>query len=761
MADEEFITLDDDELAEEPTSQGASEQESHQERQPPSKLFYLIVGFLVLLLILLITFGVMLYLKKHEPKEIVKEVNATQIVETIQEKTLTSKEYTQAQSLIQTADKLYREGKKEEALKIYEDLSLYNKSLSFYNIGVAKLKELKYQEAIEAFDESIKSDRLKTPSALNAAIANLHMQDQGQFITYLNLAEKYLPLMLNTPLYSYYIALIHHYKSEPFETLLTLENPTSDYYQAEKSFLSAKTFALVGNYNKAVDYINRINDPQNAFAVGQLYAKANLFELASGALQSAVNQKLNPPFDQAALALVKNRLGMLKDSGEILNNLHQEYKENAENVYPIQVSLKQSLFDPVAAQQAFKKSLFLEDKYKYGLLFYYAPYHLYNTSQTINYITKGAKKVDIDNTISGMGYLENSKAISKSNIAIAEALKKIIDHKIYEANMILQNAIALYPTHATLHYNLGLSYAQLFNFQKAYEHFSKSYSLDIHNHYALAFKSFCAKLVDKPLPEKEIERVKIDIDDKKILSLFEIALGGLGLDLGYLSDETEGFSNAIDLIFAYNRSDGAHYKQAADNLVSIMPNDLVSKILRLDASNDNNNIKAYANTIQKEIAPEDIDMNILYFGGFLPKELYIRMLNIAGIVPSLETKLLDYANTQQPNVSLLQSIAYTQLFTNDFDKSYILYNELIDTYGQRDTHTLFLASVASIGANHHANAVALLELAKLTDEANYESRYALGLLYHEAKNLEGASIQYNKIGNTGFNSNYFTFSLKK
>jgi len=146
----------------------------------------------------------------------------------------------------------------------------------------------------------------------------------------------------------------------------------------------------------------------------------------------------------------------------------------------------------------------------------------------------------------------------------------------------------------------------------------------------------------------------------------------------------------------------------------------------------------------------DLDLSPLYYGGFLPKELYIRMLNIAGIEMIAKKKLTAYASSVKPTIPLLHSLAYSYIYNRDFDEAYKIYNSLIDEYDQKDSHTLFLAAISAIGANHHANAVALLELSKLTDKSNFESRYALGLLYHEAQNLEGSAIEYQKIGNSGF-----------
>ena len=77
-----------------------------------------------------------------------------------------------------------------------------------------------------------------------------------------------------------------------------------------------------------------------------------------------------------------------------------------------------------------------------------------------------------------------------------------------------------------------------------------------------------------------------------------------------------------------------------------------------------------------------------------------------------------------------------------------------------DAGTLFLASVAAIGSNHPQNAIALLELSKLTDPNAFESRLALALLYQEIGNIEAATIQYNLIKDTKFKSKFFDFQIR-
>lgn len=111
--------------------------------------------------------------------------------------------------------------------------------------------------------------------------------------------------------------------------------------------------------------------------------------------------------------------------------------------------------------------------------------------------------------------------------------------------------------------------------------------------------------------------------------------------------------------------------------------------------------------------------------------------------------------------SIMQTLAYLEIYTNNFEEAFTLYNKLIDDFNKKDTHTIFLASVAAIGASHPENAIALLELSKLIDPSNVESRYALGLLYQEVGNFEAASAQYRNIGNIGFKSQYFDFNIIK
>ena len=119
-------------------------------------------------------------------------------------------------------------------------------------------------------------------------------------------------------------------------------------------------------------------------------------------------------------------------------------------------------------------------------------------------------------------------------------------------------------------------------------------------------------------------------------------------------------------------------------------------------------------------------------------------------------------STKEP-ADLTSALALASLYDGAFEEAYTLYNSLIDDLKIRDPHTLFLGAVASTAAGHSANAVALLELAKMKDKNNNESRYALGILYLEMQNNKGAVTQLSRINKNNFSSEYFNFyiNLKK
>ena len=70
-----------------------------------------------------------------------------------------------------------------------------------------------------------------------------------------------------------------------------------------------------------------------------------------------------------------------------------------------------------------------------------------------------------------------------------------------------------------------------------------------------------------------------------------------------------------------------------------------------------------------------------------------------------------------------------------------------------------MGAVAAIGAGYKNAASLLLQLSKMDSSVNYESRYAIGMLYQEAENYNAAAQHYNTIANHGFRSEFLDFTI--
>ncbi len=766
MAEEEFLNLDDEDLEEEALVDVPSEIEEKLDTEQQNKLIYIVIILLIVAIFILgALFFYLYYKKKSETKP--HEVNATEIVEKIVTKEKDEKENSQIQTLLKEAQRLYEKGEREKALRIYQKIARYNRALSWFNIGVARLKDANYTEAIEAFDKASLDDRLKCESALNAAVCAYNLKDRTLFEHYMYRAKEYLVFEQESPLYSFYQTLFNYYQNAYPEALVSITHPTSDYYHPKEFMIGSKIYTSFESLQNAISMLEHADSAKDFFTLGLLYANTGEFEIASEYLQKAIEIKDHLEEAQLALSLAQNRLGNLETAAQLMETVLQK-DANATEIYPIKVKLKESLFDPLVAQEEFQKRLFLDKFYKFSLLFYFAPYKLSFYDKGIKDIKKGARNIDIDKTKSALAYLTTGKNIAQVNLEIARAVEFSLSHRLYETHAIFKEALKKYPWDAVLHYNLALTYAQMFNFKEAYKEFAKSQTLDTSLFEAAIFKSFCAYLINRDPTIENLDQIytllsitKDETYKKRISALINIAKDTPTMPHGYLPADLHPFDAAIDMVFAYNRAESDTYKESTRALRDLLPRDLVANILYLDAHNDKKEIKAYARDIQHKLLKNNLDFRPLYYGETLPRELYVSMLNIAGVTHKLLDKLEKESPKYSEYIAFKQTKAFTAIYTRQFDKAYKIYNDLIDNDAQNDSHTLFLAAVAAIGSGHHANAIALLELAKLTDTSNMESRYALALLYHEAKNFDGAAIQYKKIGNSGFHSSYFTFYINK
>jgi len=187
----------------------------------------------------------------------------------------------------------------------------------------------------------------------------------------------------------------------------------------------------------------------------------------------------------------------------------------------------------------------------------------------------------------------------------------------------------------------------------------------------------------------------------------------------------------------------------------------LAHLIYIEANFSDLDPKRFANQIIKYFYKNDINIQDFYYGSYITQDLYIYFHQLMGKLYPLKEKLQKKLQKEIHNpIGIIRALALTSLYGKHFEESYSLFNTLIDKYKQRDSEMLFLAAVASMSADHKANAIALLELSKLKNNRNKESRYGLALLYMEVKNYSAANIQLSRIKNDSrFRSKFFDFSV--
>lgn len=726
------------------------------------KITILAVGISVVILIAIVLFFML------KPSNIEQNISFDPIESRLDENKTQYMEPTKLEGMIAKANYLYSTGSKDEALSLYEKVALYSEAISVYNLGVAQLKDKTYDMALQTFKKAIVNDEKRCVSAINAAVCSLHLKDKKSFNYYIDLAYAYLPKEKNSNQYSYYYALINYYKNNYLEALSALENPTSNEYATTQKHLRAKINALFSNNDKAIEAMEENFNAVDSFSIALLYARIGDLTLALKHLDEAILRNIEPVKASVAQAFINLKAGRINTAGKQIKNITDMYPEEVYKHYPISVKLKESLFDPLQAQIRYRNKLKNSREFNYLKIFYFSPYKVFNADQTISNIQKGNANIYINNISSAKDYLQKSASSSSVNQGIIKAIKDAMNFKLREANLELQRLAQIQPKHSILQYNLALTHAQMGNMDEAHEHFLRSYHLDAKNYLSGIYAIMTSQLTNKEnaalvtnlkdyislessSEELDFYNTLLAISDDNILSISD------WLDKDY---ENKPLYLALDTIIALKLNNMEVAKKASHKLTLLLPNEIVPHMMYIGTHYMDLKPKEYANEVLNYLKVQKFNFNDLYYGPYLTRYLYTQQNLITGKLFFLRKQLREVLETTQGEThGITAALALASLYDGAYEESYTLYNHLIDDLKVRDAYTLFLGAVASTAANHHANAIALLELSKMKNTNFSESRYALGLLYLEVQNNQGAAIQFSRIGDNGFSSEYFNFDI--
>lgn len=761
---EDIIIIEESDAADFTSHTQDEENSTKNHLKLPRKKLLLIIGAFILTLLLVLLLVVLLS-SSTEPQQV---QTLEHIEEKLEEKTVEKIEPTKLENMIAKANYLYSSGSKKEALVLYEKIAHYSEVISLYNLGVAQLKDKQYETALATFKRAIQNNEKMCVSAINAAVCALHLEDERSFQYYIDLAYAYLPNEMQSPLYSYYYTLINYYQHNYFEALSALKNPTSKEYESVQNNLATRINALFSNNYAAIEAMEQTPGPRDSFSLGLLYARIGDLTLAIKYLEDALVKNIEPVKAQVALALVNLKAGRVETASKEIDNVTDMFGEDVYKPYPIKVTLKDSLFETQKAQNRYRNIISKSKFVNYQKLFYFSPYKIFNADQTISYIRKGNANIFIDNIDSAKEYLKRGISSSGVNKGITNAIKKALDFRIREANNELAKLVLLQPKHSILHYNLALTYAQLGNMQDAHKHFLRSYHLDAKNYLSGIYAVMTSQLIHQENQKMKTfltEAIANEEENEEIIlykTLLQISENNVFASAEWLQrdDKQRPLYLAMDVIIATLLDNDSAAKEAAKKLTTMLPNDILPHIMYIDTHFKDFKDKEYAYEALNYLNHQSFHYDDLYFGPQITRYLYIQQNLITGRLYYLIKQLEDVlATTTEYTHEITDALALASLYNKNFEESYTFYNQMIDTLGIQDSHTLFLGAVASTAAGHHENAIALLELSKLKDSQNLESRYALGLLYLQVKNNKGAVIQLSRVGDNGFNSEYFNFDI--
>ncbi len=760
--EEEIIIIEDIDAANEKSASETSVSNQEPSSKKNKKIIFIVAGIAILLVIIIVLFALLKTSK--EPA-----VTSTKHIEDRLEQPITEPvELSKIENMIAKADYLYSSGSKNEALSLYEKIAQYSEAVSAYNLGVAQIKEAQYKTALDSFAKAIQNNEQRCVSAINAAVCALHLEDKATFQYYIDLAYAYLPQERSSPLYSYYYTLINYYNQNYIEALSSLNNPTTNEYDVVQNSLNAKINALFDNNVKAIESLEKSASMKDDFTLGLLYARVGDLALAKKYLQNSIKNGIEPMKAQLAIGYINLKAGQIQDGAKEIENATDIFGEEVYKPYPVKVKLKESLFDASQAQKHYRETINNSKAITYQKIFYFSPYKIFNANQTISYIRKGNTNIFIDNVDSAKEYLEKSASSSSVNIGIIKAIQKALSFKLREANEMLQKLVEIQPKHSALHYNLALTYAQLGNFVDAQKHFIRSYNLDAKNYISGIYAVMCSQLIDKDSTkllsiikdEMANEEFSQEIDLYKTLLFIseENYISAVDwLDKDY---QQRPLHLALDIIIALKNNTIDEAQKAANKLTTLLPDEILPHLMQIDTLFGTFDDKKYANEVMNYLKVQKFNFTDLYYGAYVTRYLYIQQNLITGKLYFLRERLKEVlAATTSQTHEITSTLALASLYDKAYEESFTLYNNLIDNLKVRDAQTLFLGAVASTAANHHENAIALLELSKLKDGNFLESRYALGLLYLESKNNEGAVIQLSRIYKNNFNAEYFDFDV--
>ncbi|AXH15762.1 hypothetical protein AMYT_2217 [Malaciobacter mytili LMG 24559] len=570
-----------------------------------------------------------------------------------------------------------------------------NFTLQFdFNKAVLMMEKKEYKKAIEIFKQT--ATIIKIPSFLNIAIAYYKLEEFDNAKLYLNNIYEYKKAIF-TDTYSYMSACYYLYQiskdTQYLDIIIDISKKHKNLTEHSKRML-ADTLIILKDYEKALEVLNNMKFPLD-LKKAILYLKLRNYEKAQEFLIKAKEKTFNQNMIDKILWIMvyrdlkANDLEKLVENLDLINKRKSNFKANLE--LPLQIFFNK---DKYTSKDYLDFITNFTVKREIDYLFYFAPFVFSDSQEIIYDISKGfifKSKQNIQSLEKMVEY--NAKfieIIKEDPIIRVKKLKELITPK----------------TKSYVYYNLALSYAQIFDFNNAYNYFEKAYKLNPGNKLYAVMTLIAAKRIDKKVSDFEY----IDTNIKSEHGLYKYF--GLSLYKAVLNNQ---FNVKVDPLYYkdtifYKALDYLSLKKEnkdtlAHPLFEEYYKDPFVYLIKLVKRDKKQNDFEYFSKLQDSV-PLFINDNFLE-GPLVVTRYYLDILKAMGLFYKAN---LNIENKQTP--SYLRTRALKQLYLGNADETIKILNDLQKEYGLEDRYTMYMQVAALLDQEKYNEASIQISLIK-------------------------------------------------
>ena len=599
-----------------------------------------------------------------------------------------------------------------------------------FNTAVLYLEQEKYQHAIALLKQSAKL--LKIPSYLNIGIAYYKLKSNNNAYLYLKKIYNFKELQYKDR-YSYFSACYYLYKltndKKYIEEITTISTKAKRLTSHEKGLL-VDTLILLKKYKYALD---TALDTKNIskLKIALLYIKLRDYANAKIYLSKATVEakgdvaKNEVLWFQLFRRLKANDIVGLSD---IITKI-----DDRKRIFKINKKLKLELFfnkNKFTPKEYFHKITNLSYEKRLDFMYYFAPFIFEDYDVMSKDETKGF-------------IMKNQNSISELNMMIkynADFLNVIKYDPIKRVQMLQAMIDEKFDTKAYEYYNLGLCYAQIYDYNNAYRFFKKAYDLDHGNKlYSVMTLLTINKqniFIDKVYKEFLVKNIVSKRGSYSYISqyLYKIfADGSVSLDKKRLTIKQKKSIFFRALYFLDNVQNNKILK--TEPLLVEFSKDPLVYLLSLIAREKDENEYVYISRIQDQLPK--VYNNTFLKGSLVITDFYIDTLKALGLFNRTNFNIYN-----EDNPAFLRAKAIVKLYRGKPKETIDIIENIQNKYNLQSVDTFYILAAALFSSGEKELAYATLSEIELLYN-DQDARFLSGIRLIQDMKLNSAQ-QYFK-----------------